>query len=264
MAFDEKGVGSRAWYIRAFKLNADRKGFTFIKEISKEDGRTLQFDRIQDDVADLVGSGYLKKIGKPEAPRSDRYEVTSFGHRYLEEHKDELAEAAPADKYEKREDGYYYKNGRMISRLMVPNSELERLDGVKPAKTEHRAMPAITPPPAPEKAPITTRPIATPPLSESAKVLGHAARINSEQGSEEPRINKPAPEHHESKSEPATPPESPKTDNLPNTPPNVAELIKDALGEMLLEKFLDKTLDSVMSFKSISVHDLLEYVEAKK
>src|SRR3546814_18234385 len=45
--------------------------------------------RISDWSSDVCSSD-LKKHGKPEAPRSDKYEVTSFGHRYLEEHKDEL------------------------------------------------------------------------------------------------------------------------------------------------------------------------------
>ena len=36
---------------------------------------------------------------------------------------------------------------------------------------------------------------------------------------------------------------------------------KHKLSAMLLEKFLDKTLKSVLSFDSMSVHDVLAWIE---
>lgn len=90
--FRQSGVGSRAWYIHRIKIGypAGKTGFTYLRADSGDDGKQLSFDEIKSSMSQLVAAGYVKKHGKPDAPRSDKYEVTSFGHRYLEEHKSEL------------------------------------------------------------------------------------------------------------------------------------------------------------------------------
>ena len=83
--FKETGVGSLAWYLQTIKNSPDRKGFSYLRK-----GTPLQFDAVKTAVEYLVGARYLNKNSKPDQPRNDSYTVTSFGHRYLEQHKSDL------------------------------------------------------------------------------------------------------------------------------------------------------------------------------
>lgn len=85
--FKESGVGSIAWYVQQFKNNPDRRGYTYIR---KENKSVPQADELKKIVDFLVNSRYLDRKSKPDQPKSDRYTVTSFGHRYLEQHKSDL------------------------------------------------------------------------------------------------------------------------------------------------------------------------------
>lgn len=89
--FKESGVGSIAWYVQQFKNNPDRRGYTYIR---KENKSVPQADELKKIVDFLVNSRYLDRKSKPDQPKSDRYTVTSFGHRYLEQHKDAINAAA--------------------------------------------------------------------------------------------------------------------------------------------------------------------------
>jgi len=99
--FKETGVGSRAWYIKTIKANPDRSGFSFIRN-ENIDGYKLNYPLLKAHMEELTAAGYFQKQGRDDSPRV-KYVVTSFGHRYLEQHKDELEAIKPEPVDEKRE-----------------------------------------------------------------------------------------------------------------------------------------------------------------
>lgn len=160
--FRYTGVGSKAWYISRIKLGQNgRTGFTYLRGDSVSDGKALSFDEIKSAMSQLVAAGYVKRHSKPDAPRSDKYEVTSFGHRYLEEHKDEL-EIKPEPK----------------------------TTGAVPTNVEHH-VPSIPPfKPSLPKPSIDDEPM-TPVFQDTpVRPITPNPNTNKEQGSDEPRINK--------------------------------------------------------------------------
>jgi len=214
--FRYSGVGSKAWYISRIKIGQDgRTGFTYLRGDSVSDGKALSFDEIKSAMSQLVAAGYVKRHSKPDAPRSDKYEVTSFGHRYLEEHKSEL-EIKPEPK----------------------------ITGAAPTGVEHH-VPQIPPfkpsiPAAPENDPEPPRPVSSSP------------RINKEQGSDEPRINKDPESGLKNETQPETSPPAAGVMIVPKaTPAPFMEQLKTIAGELALEKFADQ----------ITVKDLLDHAE---
>lgn len=199
--FRATGVGSRSWYISKIKIGfpAGKTGFTYLRADSGEDGKQLSFDEIKSSMSQLVAAGYVKKHGKPEAPRSDKYEVTSFGHRYLEEHKDELiAKPEPAITGAA-------KTGVMHTVPAAPKFEPPIPSDHKPSIDDEPMTPVFQDTPV---RPITPSP-----------------NTNKEQGSEKPRINKdPYPIQ-----KPAETPILDKPDDL------IAQL-KTIAGEILYER----------------------------
>lgn len=206
--FRQSGVGSRAWYIKRIKIGypAGKTGFTYLRADSAEDGKQLSFDEIKSSMSQLVAAGYVKKYGKPDAPRSDKYEVTSFGHRYLEEHKDEL-EAKPEP----------VSTGAAKTGVMhtVP------------------AAPRFNPPIPSDRKPII-------PGVQEGVLAGVADRpvspspdTNKEQGSEKPRINKLAESGLKTDDQPKNSPPA-------KTPDSFIDQLKTIAGDLALEKFADQ------------------------
>jgi len=100
-SFKDQGRLSKAWWIQVFKKHGDKGGPAVIRAYS---GLTKEMDaaQIQAVADELTGMGYLARregpVNNRNGKRSVRYEVSSFGHRYLEEHKDELTEKPSAGK----------------------------------------------------------------------------------------------------------------------------------------------------------------------
>lgn len=94
--FKETGLESIAWFIQVFKKHPEKRGYSFIRN-ENINGYTGNYPKLTAQVEALVGGGYLQKQGKPDNPRSTKYVVTSFGHRYLDQHREEIGsdEAEP-------------------------------------------------------------------------------------------------------------------------------------------------------------------------
>lgn len=235
--FRYSGVGSKAWYISRIKIGFKdgRSGFTYLRESAREDGKTLSFDEIKSAMSQLHAAGYVKVHSKPGAPRSDKWEVSSFGHRYLEEHKAELEEKPVQD------------TGAVKAGVMhhVPQ------------------VPQFVPsPPAPKDDAVTR--VAKAGITLGQEIEKHKARNDKKDPIILPAsISSPPDEQGSDTPTGLESGEPEKNSPLENTN-NLAADVKEKLKDLLLEKFLDKTLDQVLSFKSISIHDFLEYVEKKK
>jgi hypothetical protein len=228
--FRQSGVGSRAWYISKIKIGykAGRSGFTYLRADSGEDGKQLSFDEIKSSMSQLVAAGYVTKHGKPDAPRSDKYEVSSFGHRYLEEHKSELEQ-----KPEPQITGAA-KTGVMHT---VP------------------AAPKFDPPiPSDHKENGVTR-VAKAGIALGQEIEKHKAKS----------ISTPAPEISPLPEQRPYTPNGLKTDTPEEISPleniNIVDQIYVAIGEILLEKF--KAKEGMASYTNISVYDLIEHLEKK-
>lgn len=247
--FKETGVGSRAWYIQVIKNNPDRSGFSFIRN-ENIDGYKLNYPLLKAHIEELTAAGYFQKQGKDDSPRV-KYIVTSFGHRYLEQHKAELeAPSEPEHKYEKKE-GYYYRDGKMISRLMVPAKELDKLDGRLPGPVTIKkpAARSVIVPPAPQ-GPV--RSIPATPENDPEPVSQTPVTDTPAPASITP--DTPAPEHHDSKSDEPTPPKNANSDNL-------VDQIYEAMGRLLLAKFKKKA--GIADYANIDVHQLIEFLESE-
>jgi hypothetical protein len=204
--FRANGVGSRSWYTNRIKIGfpAGKTGFTYLRADSGEDGKQLSFDEIKSSMSQLVAAGYVKKHGKPDAPRSDKYEVTSFGHRYLEEHKDEL-EIKPDPK----------------------------VTGAVPTGVEHHV------PKIPTFKPSIPTPVSESPKSdtpEPSSIASDTPSIDDEPMTpvfqDTPvRPITPDPENHDSKSDEPTTPKNANSDNL-----DFVSQLKLAAGEILVAR----------------------------
>lgn len=80
--FKQKGIGSRAWYLSMIKTNPEQTGVNYLTKF-----RGISWYDARDSMNTLVEEGYIQSVGTKGRLR---HQVTSFGHRYLEEHKFEL------------------------------------------------------------------------------------------------------------------------------------------------------------------------------
>lgn len=297
--FQDSGIGSIAWYIQTIKANPGRSGFSFIRN-EQIDGFNLSYPKLSEAIEHLVSAGYLQRQGKPDAPRSTKYVVTSFGHRYLESHKDDLVPVEKEAVYEKRSNGYYYKDGRMVSRLTIPKHKLDELDGnvngpviiKKPAAPVPAHVPAksviIPPAPArinkdPEPTPVDENPRIYEDEIKAGVYCIDCGRTVDETCVKEGHLRTTDPEEYfrskreaESISTPV-PKISPVEEQRSNTPSgpengtpveisplentNIVDQIYIAIGEILLDKFKNK--EGMASYTNISVYDLIEHLEKK-
>lgn len=85
--FKPAGRFSKVWYLKVFKDNPERRGFSWIR---MEHNGAPQFQALKQLVGILIDQRYLDIHGKPDGKGSTYHRLTSLGHRYLEEHKDEL------------------------------------------------------------------------------------------------------------------------------------------------------------------------------
>jgi DNA-binding PadR family transcriptional regulator len=85
--FKPTGRFSKAWYIKIIKDNPERRGYTWIR---KEHSGAPQFETLKSAIAVLVHQRFIDTVGKTDGNGSVHYQVTSLGHRYLEENKDAL------------------------------------------------------------------------------------------------------------------------------------------------------------------------------
>jgi len=273
--FKETGVGSRAWYIKTIKANPDRSGFSFIRN-ENIDGYKLNYPLLKAHMEELTAAGYFQKQGRDDSPRV-KYVVTSFGHRYLEQHKDELEAIKPEPVYEKRE-GMYYRDKKLISRLMVPKHIADKLDGnvdgpvrvVKPASSpvqEQGSDPqsGLESTTKPETRPLDR--VVHAAIEVGQEIERHKARnpeplipsspnTNNEQGSDDPRINKessaPAKESTPTPDPIQKPADKENLDKIAEPQDLIAQL-KTIAGEILYER----------NAGLVSVKDIVEHLEKK-
>ncbi len=226
--FRETGVGSQAWYIKQVKENPEKRGFTYIRWSATEQGRALQFDEVSEAIDELVNSGHLKRIAKPDAPKSTRYEVTSFGHRYLEQHKDE-ATGIKAGPIESGRTGSTAAPGIGVSHTVPQNPGLIRSLPIAPEPDEPEIVVPI--PPKPDR-PIDR--VAKAGISLGQEIERHNAKA------------KPEP----AKESTPTPVPIQKSPNKGSSD-SLIDQLKLAAGALALEKFAEQ----------ITVKDLLDYME---
>jgi hypothetical protein len=80
MQFEEQGNFSKAFWLKLVKIYGDKGGIDFMKTQAR-----VSWDRAKWSIDNLTMGGYIKlAAGRP------RYELTTLGHRYLNEHPDEL------------------------------------------------------------------------------------------------------------------------------------------------------------------------------
>lgn len=252
--FRQSGVGSRAWYIHRIKIGfpAGKTGFTYLRADSGDDGKQLSFDEIKSSMSQLVAAGYVKKHGKPDAPRSDKYEVTSFGHRYLEEHKSELEQKPEPKATGAAQTGVEHH---------VP-----KFPQFKPSP------PSVIVPPAPER-PIDR--VAKAGITLGQEIEKHKAAtlpgtnrpLDQSHTLDDPEpISAPAPENSPAKEQGSDTPSGLKTDTPAEISPpentNLVDQIYSAMGDMLLDKY--KARVGMSNYVNISVYDLIDYLEKKK
>lgn len=143
--FKEKGVASQAWFLREIKASPNAKGFSFLSS------KYLGKEGVADDVAKagieyLETARFIRATGKQDAETLlNAHELTSIGHRYLEEHKQDLEEEES-----KRPKAYtcvmsssgeikFFCEGEPIDESRVPFGMLSRLkkeaqDGINAVK----------------------------------------------------------------------------------------------------------------------------------
>lgn len=93
--FKEQGKYSLAWWIKLVKDNGEHGALSYLRIKSGLQGD--EYGHAKEVIDHLAMSGYIQlKLTRPPSGHGANmrsYVVTSFGHRYLNEHQDELAEA---------------------------------------------------------------------------------------------------------------------------------------------------------------------------
>jgi hypothetical protein len=82
--FKEDGAGSIAWYLYMIKNMPNQSGVNYLTTYKGVDWVTAR-----QAMTDLINAGYVESFGKVGGSRLN-HRLTSFGHRYLEEHKQEV------------------------------------------------------------------------------------------------------------------------------------------------------------------------------
>lgn len=244
MAIKEKGVGSLVWYLKAIKVNQPNSGINFLTKY-----KGIDWYSADEAVKTLIGRGMILAKGKPESKRKS-YEVTSFGHRYLEEHKDELEgiEPTPGGPQpikmgpEEPGTGRALKPSEDPARTAAPGLGVQHIVPRNPGLIRSiSAAPENDPEeysvgPTPEK-------FTTPESSPAPE-----QRPDTPSGLESPKPAESSP--------PAPTPEpiqKPAESPILDTPSDFVTQLRTIAGELALDKFADQ----------ITVKDLLDHAEAK-
>lgn len=100
MTFEETGKYSKAWWIKLVKEHGADGGMAYLRTQAHIPGQ--EYNKCKEAIDSLVNTAYIQMLKGQQVEghttgNSVRYKVTSFGHRYLDEHQDELVEAEPKD-----------------------------------------------------------------------------------------------------------------------------------------------------------------------
>jgi DNA-binding PadR family transcriptional regulator len=145
--FKESGRFSRAWWIKFVKDHGEEGNATTLRlYISTKSGDSQAArEQVENAITALVGGGYaqVKEIRTSEVGRvRKRWTVTSLGHRYLNEHREELIE--PDDVDWAGGDDFSPPEKKEVKRTPVPRTETTngKLQSVIPDPTLNAAQEA--------------------------------------------------------------------------------------------------------------------------
>lgn len=164
ITYAEKGRRSRAWWLQKVKKYSGQGMYTLFTAIK---GKSLTYAELSEALKDLEGAGYIQRKNNPDSPKKVCYEVTSFGHRYINEHGAELIE--PEDEQLPKARGAQPTNPVPPSPGLPASIPMEPKP-VSTEKDERDVTDELNLPPEPAPAPKPKPAIVTPQTVERAGI----------------------------------------------------------------------------------------------